>query len=342
MEQRRRARIGFHFVAFPESIWDDDIHLTLGEFRLFGYIIRHTLVYGEDRVRLTDDELINGRKRADGTRKDRGCGIRGPNNLTEAKDRLQGKGWLIIEMEYTARPQPIRYYSVNPDLFSREDHPSETEGSGTLPGLDHPSETEVSNVTVIPPKRRVIPPKRRDEYSETEGCINVCARGTEPSNRTVQQQHQQPRTRAPRSAEEIGLDAERVYAQYSMQIGTYLGTLPTRGQREEILRQFEFHIAARRTLNSATIEAAITAALAYCEREKYHRPTVGAFTTALGDVLNPTPRGPASAGPAGQETAPHDAPTSRTRARRAPGPAESWAERERQLERDYQERFGSG
>ena len=106
------VKIGYYFVPFPESIWDDNLQLTLGEFRLLGYLLRHQVGMGVKPALLTDDELLNGVKRADGTRRDQGCGLRGVNNLKDARRRLTERGWLDLKEDLTDRARPKRFYRV--------------------------------------------------------------------------------------------------------------------------------------------------------------------------------------------------------------------------------------
>lgn len=45
-------------------------------------------------MRLKQDELLNGVKRIDGSRRDKGCGITSPRDLKVARDKLEDRGWI--------------------------------------------------------------------------------------------------------------------------------------------------------------------------------------------------------------------------------------------------------
>lgn len=104
--------IGFYFVPFPQQIWDDNLSLSLAEFRLLGYLLRHQISFGNTEVKLTDDELRFGRKRKDGTRMDSGCGIRGINNLKKARDTLAKRGWLEVRSDFSDKARPKHFYRL--------------------------------------------------------------------------------------------------------------------------------------------------------------------------------------------------------------------------------------
>jgi hypothetical protein len=89
-------RIGFQFVPFPQEIWKRGIDLTQAQFKLLGYLL-YQVRFGRDQVQLSDDELLNGRRDRNGNRLDGGCGIRGRNNLREARKGLEELGWIDTE-----------------------------------------------------------------------------------------------------------------------------------------------------------------------------------------------------------------------------------------------------
>lgn len=106
-------RIGFNFVPFPQAIWDDAIYLSQGGFLLLGYLIRHTVGFGRDQIKLSDDELINGRKKRDGSRLDQGCGLRSVNGIKKARTELLALNWIVLETDESDKARTRRYYSVN-------------------------------------------------------------------------------------------------------------------------------------------------------------------------------------------------------------------------------------
>ena len=88
--------LGFYFIPMPVAIWQDGVDLSKGEFRLLGYIIRHTIGFQNETVTLTDDEVLNGRKRKDGSRIDGGCGL-ATNTMKDARDALIARDMIIFE-----------------------------------------------------------------------------------------------------------------------------------------------------------------------------------------------------------------------------------------------------
>lgn len=122
------SRIGFDFVPFPRDIWDKNIQLTLGEFRLFGYLLRHQLRFRVTQpVRITDDEMMYGRKKKDGSRIDQGCGITGPNSLKDARQRLLEKRWIRVDEDLSDPARPKRWYLV--EVSDSDTQLSETDTS---------------------------------------------------------------------------------------------------------------------------------------------------------------------------------------------------------------------
>lgn len=83
----------------PQSIWDEAQDLSLGEFRLLGYIIRHTIGFRRDCEFLTDEELLNGRKIGNGKRVDKGCGIKSANTLKKARESLIARGMISVKSD---------------------------------------------------------------------------------------------------------------------------------------------------------------------------------------------------------------------------------------------------
>ena len=113
MSDKPKLKIGFNFVPLPRAIWDENLKLTLGEFRLLGYLIRHQVSFGNTNVRLSDEELLHGRKKRGGARMDSGCGIQGRNNLKVAREALIKRGWIVMDEDLSDKARPRRWYRVN-------------------------------------------------------------------------------------------------------------------------------------------------------------------------------------------------------------------------------------
>lgn len=123
--------------------------LTKGEFRLLGYILRHTINFRNERVRMTDDEVLNGRKRANGQRIDAGCGL-STNTMKEARDGLVARGMIIVE---------DGYYSPNIDNENGQEVLSETDSQL--------SETDKTRYNIY----------RENNNREAEGCETLSSDG---------------------------------------------------------------------------------------------------------------------------------------------------------------------
>jgi len=91
------ARIAFGFIPFPVAIVDEDARLSLGEYRLLGYLLRHRFRVKSDMVRITQDELLRGVLGPDGKRRDKGSGITSGRDLKMARLKLEKRGWLKVQ-----------------------------------------------------------------------------------------------------------------------------------------------------------------------------------------------------------------------------------------------------
>lgn len=118
-------RLDFYFVPFPELIWDDCIDLSQGEFRLLGYLIRHQVGWHESRgrhVRLTNDELLYGRKGKNGDRLDKGCGLKTRWTISQARERLAERGLISIVRNDTDKGREEIFYRLNITDRNSENH----------------------------------------------------------------------------------------------------------------------------------------------------------------------------------------------------------------------------
>lgn len=92
-------KLKFGFIPFPLAIVDDAADLSLGEYRLLGYLLRHQFRVKTDVVKLKQDELLHGVWRPNGkTRWDGGSGITSPRDLKAARVALEARGWLKVEL----------------------------------------------------------------------------------------------------------------------------------------------------------------------------------------------------------------------------------------------------
>src|ERR1017187_514309 len=118
--KKEKLKIGFNFVPMPREIWDKHLKLSLAEFRLLGYLIRHQVSFGNTNVRLSDEELLHGRKRKGGERMDAGAGIGGRNNLKTAREALVKRGWIVVDEDLSDKARPRRWYRVNLETEQKE------------------------------------------------------------------------------------------------------------------------------------------------------------------------------------------------------------------------------
>ena len=90
------AKIKFDFIPFPLAIVDESADLSLGEYRLLGYLLRHRFRVKAEKFRMTQDELLRGVSKSDGSRRDKGCGITSGRDLKTARESLVCRGWLVV------------------------------------------------------------------------------------------------------------------------------------------------------------------------------------------------------------------------------------------------------
>lgn len=114
----------------PQEIWDENITLSLCEFRLLGYLLRHQLRTKNEKVLVSQDELLHGRRRKDGSRIDQGCGIGNARNLIKARISLEERGWLHIH-KGELHNSPLIYEALSRDI-DEEDGSVETIPPGSV------------------------------------------------------------------------------------------------------------------------------------------------------------------------------------------------------------------
>jgi hypothetical protein len=96
----------YKYVPFPEEIWTKNIEMSMGEFRLLGYLLKFR---SSQPIEISDDELLHGRKDKR-KRIDQGCGL-SLNCMKLARARLIKKG-IIAMKEHTSNRH--RIYSLMP------------------------------------------------------------------------------------------------------------------------------------------------------------------------------------------------------------------------------------
>ena len=90
-------KLKFGFIPFPLAIVDEAADLSLGEYRLLGYLLRHQFRVKTDVVVVKQDELLCGVWKPSGRERwDQGCGITSPRDLKAARVALEARGWLKV------------------------------------------------------------------------------------------------------------------------------------------------------------------------------------------------------------------------------------------------------
>ncbi len=102
------VRMKFGFIPFPISIVDESADLSLGEYRLLGYLLRHQFRVKTEVMKISKDELLNGVFGANGDRRDKGCGITSQRDLKTAREALEARGWLSSETSTTGTSYYLR------------------------------------------------------------------------------------------------------------------------------------------------------------------------------------------------------------------------------------------
>jgi hypothetical protein len=88
------TKIKLQFIPLPVEIVDHGLDLTVHEFRVLTYLVRHQFKLGVPRICVSYDELGYGLKRRDGTRIDNGCGTKHTRDLKKAISELTKRGFL--------------------------------------------------------------------------------------------------------------------------------------------------------------------------------------------------------------------------------------------------------
>lgn len=103
-----------NWFRLPNSWTDVTAQITsLAELKVIEYVLRHTWGYQEYGIvkRISIDEFMEGRKRADGTRMDSGTGLSN-KSVIKGTRRAVEDGLLIEEVDDSDRGRIKKYYSV--------------------------------------------------------------------------------------------------------------------------------------------------------------------------------------------------------------------------------------
>jgi hypothetical protein len=111
---------------------------SIAELKVVEYVLKHTWGYQEYgvRKRITNDEFMNGRRRKDRTRIDKGTGLSKPSVIAGLKAAVE-RGLLIEEIDDTDKARVKKYYSLRmmpgleTDFDTEKEDPPEPDPSGT-------------------------------------------------------------------------------------------------------------------------------------------------------------------------------------------------------------------
>ena len=91
------------------------------------------------------------------------------------------------------------------------------------------------------------------------------------------------------AAERSYYAAARLFHQHEAAFFEFFNTIPTREQAEAIIRTFEMHALAGRTIDTAVIRRTVDGAMRWSEQHVNGRRTVNILLQELGQVVNPLP-----------------------------------------------------
>src|SRR5919107_3599996 len=122
MTRRPRERTSFpgfdrpesNFFRMPNSWTDITAEIdNIAELKVVEYILRHTWGYQEYDIKkhITIDEFVNGRRRQDGSRMDRGTGL-SERAVYDGLRKAVGNGLIEEEIDDSDRSRVKKFYSL--------------------------------------------------------------------------------------------------------------------------------------------------------------------------------------------------------------------------------------
>lgn len=102
-----------NYSKLPHALIDELNNInSVSELKVILYILRHTWGFRDADKKITIDEFCTGRKRADGSRMDGGCGIH-PNSVRAGLDAAIEHGYILVEEDARDLARIKRRYSIN-------------------------------------------------------------------------------------------------------------------------------------------------------------------------------------------------------------------------------------
>lgn len=149
-EQNNKLNVGFSGFDRPEANWfrmpnkwtdiTADID-NLAELKVVEYILRHTWGYQEYDIKkhITIDEFVNGRRRQDGQRIDKGTGL-SERGVRYGLQKAVGKGLIEEAIDNSDRGRVKKYYSLRMRSVAESEDIGEPEVQGMQSGVQtlHP------------------------------------------------------------------------------------------------------------------------------------------------------------------------------------------------------------
>lgn len=148
---------------------------SLAEMKVVQYVMRHTWGHQEYgiRKRISVDEFMNGRRRVDGERMDRGTGLSKPSVIAGLRSAVE-RGLLIEEVDDSDRARVKKYYALrmNPETVVAEESSDETDEEPSQEGEKSPEERGVKHlnagVKILYPEVKKVYPRGQNSLPRTK------------------------------------------------------------------------------------------------------------------------------------------------------------------------------
>lgn len=177
-----------NWFKMPDDWTDITAEITsLAELKVVEYVLKHTWGYQEYglKKRISIDEFMQGRRRKDGSRMDKGTGLSKPSVVSGIKSAVQ-RGLIVEEMDDSDKGRIKKYYTLR---MRRDDDPDDHDDE------DDPDQTPPVQEEDDPQERSFTP----DVKNLNRGVKNLYPRGKNTLHRTEKdtlERHLQERTTA--------------------------------------------------------------------------------------------------------------------------------------------------
>ncbi len=137
-----------NWFKLPNNWTDITAEITsLAELKVVEYVLKHTWGYQEygQRKRISNDEFMNGRRRKDGTRLDKGTGLSKPSVIAGLKSAIE-RGLLLEEVDDSDKARVKKYYSLRMLTHSEDEPGNSDDDNGDTPPTPTGPEPEEGGV----------------------------------------------------------------------------------------------------------------------------------------------------------------------------------------------------